>query len=420
MDSIWSNGVEPVSSFLVAIYFAIGFLAARFFLDKFIFRLSLLSSIRIELDTAFVIRLGDKFFFPEQLGVKGIQPLSYKALGLTVEILAAIHLKEWLFTLVISASVVALEIFREFSLQHECSVAEIFHYMPCNKLSIWLLRYNGAVPLKIDDAARSKIVKCSESIWKLAYYATVEACVLKITHSEPWFRDTKEYFRGWPNQELTLPLKLYYMCQCGFYTYSIAALLTWETRRKDFSVMMSHHVITVALIGYSYITRTLRPWLDSFTNTLAEAVSPSFFIAIVCHSVLYCDRPAKFFRIGSIILALHDASDVFMEAAKVFKYSEKELGASVFFGFFAISWLILRLIFFPFWVINATSYDLIKFLDLSKAYHTLLYYAFNTMLLMLLVFHIYWWVLICAMVWRLLKNRGKVGEDIRSDSEDDE
>nr|XP_023913432.1 LAG1 longevity assurance homolog 2 isoform X1 [Quercus suber]POF09371.1 lag1 longevity assurance like 2 [Quercus suber] len=288
MDSIWSNGVEPVSSFLVAIYFAIGFLAARFFLDKFIFR----------------------------------------------------------------------------------------------KLSIWLLRYNGAVPLKIDDATQSKIVKCSESMWKLAYYATVEACVLKITHSKPWFRDTKEYFRGWPNQEFPLPLKLYYMCQCGFYTYSIAALLTWETRRKDFSVMMSHHVITVALIGYSYITR--------------------------------------FFRIGSIILALHDASDVFMEAAKVFKYSEKELGASVFFGFFAISWLILRLIFFPFWVINATSYDLIKFLNLSKAYHTLLYYAFNTMLLMLLVFHIYWWVLICAMVWRQLKNRGKVGEDIRSDSEDDE
>lgn len=67
----------------------------------------------------------------------------------------------------------------------------------------------------------------------------------------------------------------------------------------------------------------------------------------------------SFFRIGSIILALHDASDVFMEAAKVFKYSEKELAASVFFGFFAISWLILRLIFFPFWVIKATRFALL-------------------------------------------------------------
>lgn len=64
----------------------------------------------------------------------------------------------------------------------------------------------------------------------------------------------------------------------------------------------------------------------------------------------------RFFRIGSIILALHDASDVFMEAAKVFKYSEKELAASVFFGCFSVSWLVLRLIFFPFWVIKSTRF----------------------------------------------------------------
>ncbi|XP_022136346.1 LAG1 longevity assurance homolog 2 [Momordica charantia] len=249
------------------------------------------------------------------------------------------------------------------------------------RFAIWLLS-KGAAPLKLDEATQSKIVKCSESMWKLAYYGTVEICILKIAYNEPWFRDSNQYFRGWPNQKLQLPLKLFYMCQCGFYLYSIAALLIWETRRKDFSVMMSHHVITVILIGYSYLTR--------------------------------------FFQIGSVILALHDASDVFMEAAKVFKYSEKELGASVFFGFFAISWLILRLIFFPFWVIRATSYDLCEYLKLSDANSRLIYYGFNTMLLMLLVFHIYWWLLICSMISRQLKNRGKVGEDIRSDSEDDD
>lgn len=64
----------------------------------------------------------------------------------------------------------------------------------------------------------------------------------------------------------------------------------------------------------------------------------------------------RFFRIGSVVLALHDASDVFMEAAKIFKYSENELGASVLFGFFAISWLLTRLIFFPFWVIHASRF----------------------------------------------------------------
>lgn len=133
-----------------------------------------------------------------------------------------------------------------------------------------------------------------------------------------------------------------------------------------------------------------------------------------------------------------------MEAAKVFKYSEKELAASVCFGFFAISWLVLRLIFFPFWVISASrfvllidvlislhldvfasfcllflwflfpSYDMQNCMNLSEAYPMLLYYVFNTMLLTLLVFHIYWWILICSMIMRQLKNRGQVGEDIRS------
>ncbi|KAG8364260.1 hypothetical protein BUALT_Bualt19G0109700 [Buddleja alternifolia] len=248
------------------------------------------------------------------------------------------------------------------------------------RLAIWLLS-RRTTRLKLNEETRAKVVKCSESMWKLTYYATIEFCTLAAIYREPWFRDVKQYFRGWPDQELKLPLKLIYMCQCGFYIYSIAALLIWETRRKDFSVMMSHHIVTVMLLSYSYMTR--------------------------------------FFRIGAIILALHDASDVFMEAAKVFKYSGKELGASVCFGFFALSWLVLRLIFFPFWVIRSTSYDLCEVLKLSELYDMTLYYVFNTMLLMLLIFHIYWWILIYAMIARQLKNRGKVGEDIRSDSDDD-
>ncbi|MED6180324.1 Ceramide synthase loh2 [Stylosanthes scabra] len=247
-------------------------------------------------------------------------------------------------------------------------------------LAIRMLTRGGA-PSRITKEMQVKIEKCSESMWKLLYYATAEAYILKNIYQEPWFTDSKLYFIDWPNHELKSPVRFYYLMQCGFYIYSIAAILTWETRRKDFAVMFSHHVITVMLIAGSYVT--------------------------------------SFFRVGSIILAIHDASDVFMEAAKVFKYSEREFGASLFFGLFALSWLILRLIFFPFWVIRATSIDLIDHLNLGEAYPTMLYYMFNTLLIMLLIFHLYWWMLICAMIHRQLKNRGKVGEDIRSDSDDD-
>ncbi|GMJ00550.1 LONGEVITY ASSURANCE GENE1 HOMOLOG 2, LAG1 homologue 2 [Hibiscus trionum] len=249
------------------------------------------------------------------------------------------------------------------------------------RLSVWLLS-SGSAPSRMNIEARQAIIaKCSESMWKLTYFATAETWVLKITYNEPWFRDVKGYFRDWPNQELKISLSLIYMCQCGFYIYSIVALLTWETRRKDFAVMMSHHVITAILIGYSYVT--------------------------------------SFFRIGSVVLALHDASDVFLEAAKIFKYSGRERCASVCFGLFAASWLLLRLTLFPFWVIKSSSYDVMEFLRPSDSYPKFLYYFLNTMLLMLLVFHVYWWVLICSMITRQWQNRGKVSEDIRSDSEDD-
>ena len=71
----------------------------------------------------------------------------------------------------------------------------------------------------------------------------------------------------------------------------------------------------------------------------------------------------------------------------------------------------LYLTFRPFFV---KSIELLDHLDMRLAEDTIMYYSFNTMLLMLLVFHMYWWYLICAMIVRLLKNRGKVGEDIRS------
>jgi hypothetical protein len=116
------------------------------------------------------------------------------------------------------------------------------------------------------------------------------------------------------------------------------------------------------------------------------------------------------------VLALHDVSDVFMELAKLCKYSSIEVGASVSFGLFVLSWVLLRLIYFPFWIIWSTSYEVMNHLDLSQFYVIVQYYAFNTLLITLLVLHSYWWVLILRMLVKLLKNRGKLGDDVRSGS----
>ncbi|XP_051146959.1 ceramide synthase LOH2-like [Andrographis paniculata] len=254
-------------------------------------------------------------------------------------------------------------------------------------LAIWLLIGSGGTTrLTLDGRTRRKLVKCTESLWKLTYYLTIEFFTVATAYREPWFRGVSvtQYFIGWPHHEIKLPLKLIYMCQCGFHIYSIAALLLWETRRKDFPVMMAHRAVTVILISSSYVS--------------------------------------SLFQIGAVILLLHDASDVFLEAAKIFKYSVNEPGARLCFGCFALSWFILGLIVFPFWVIWSSRgfYFSCKTMDLSQAYNKLLYCFFNTMLFTLLFFHLYWWKLICCMVVMQMQSLGRVVEDIRSDSEEDD
>lgn len=62
------------------------------------------------------------------------------------------------------------------------------------------------------------------------------------------------------------------------------------------------------------------------------------------------------------------------------------------------------------------SVEVIKYVDLSQVYVSFQYYIFNTLLITLLVIHLYWWVLILRMLVKQFKNRGKVGEDVRSGS----
>ncbi|XP_048330413.1 ceramide synthase 1 LOH3 isoform X2 [Ziziphus jujuba] len=236
---------------------------------------------------------------------------------------------------------------------------------------------------------RKKINKFKESAWKFVYFLSAELLAVSITYNEPWFTNTKYFWVGpgnqvWPDQKIKLKLKGLYMYAAGFYMYSSFALVFWETRRSDFVVSMAHHIATVILILLSYIFR--------------------------------------FARVGSAILAIHEGSDVLLELAKMSKYSGFECMASSLFVVFVLSWTILRLIYFPLWIIWSTSYEVLLTLDKEKHMvdGSMYYYLFNTLLICLLVCHIYWWVLMIRMLIKQIKARGKLSDDVRSDSEDDD
>lgn len=130
------------------------------------------------------------------------------------------------------------------------------------------------------------------------------------------------------------------MYAAGFYAYSIFALIFWETKRSDWGVSMSHHVATAILIVFSYVSR-----YSSRINI--------FFTGFNCTPNLY-ESICRFARVGSVVLALHDASDIFLEIGKMSKYSGVEWLASTAFILFVLSWIILRLVYFPFWILRST------------------------------------------------------------------
>ncbi|XP_057951202.1 ceramide synthase 1 LOH3-like isoform X2 [Malania oleifera] len=153
------------------------------------------------------------------------------------------------------------------------------------------------------------------------------------------------------------------------------------------------------------------PW---FTNTKYFWVGPG--------NQVWPDQKIKFARVGSVVLALHDASDVFLEVGKMSKYSGCEWLSSCSFLMFVLCFTILRIVYYPFWIIRSTSYEVLLTLDMDK--HKLdapiYYYLFNTLLFCLLVIHLYWWRLMLQMLIEQIRARGKLSDDVRSDSEGDD
>lgn len=56
---------------------------------------------------------------------------------------------------------------------------------------------------------------------------------------------------------IPIPSKLHwlYMVQMGFYIHCAYASIYLETIRRDFVVLMMHHVLTLGLLMFSYVVR---------------------------------------------------------------------------------------------------------------------------------------------------------------------
>ncbi|KAK2532526.1 hypothetical protein Q9966_008101 [Columba livia] len=182
-------------------------------------------------------------------------------------------------------------------------------------------------------------------------------------------------------------LHYYYIVELSFY-WSLMFSQFIDIKRKDFGIMFTHHIVTVTLITFSYVTNLT--------------------------------------RVGTLTLCLHDAADVVLEAAKMANYCKCQKLSDLLFLTFAIVFIVSRLGIYPLWILNTTLFELYEALGNFPAL-----WVFNVLLVILQILHCFWSYLIVKAAYKAI-SKGKAGKwnplhvakddrsDIESSSDEEE
>ena len=103
------------------------------------------------------------------------------------------------------------------------------------------------------------------------------------------------------------------------------------------------------------------------------------------------------FRIGSVVLLLHDFADHWLELAKLGRYTKYQKLCDTCFVMFSLTWVYTRLAYFPTIVIFSTSLEAGQILQMFPAY-----YVFNFLLTLLLILHLLWGYFILKVAYKVL------------------
>ncbi|KAI9481519.1 MAG: TLC domain-containing protein [Benjaminiella poitrasii] len=230
----------------------------------------------------------------------------------------------------------------------------------------------------------AKRQRFTEQAWTFAYYAVFWTVGMVIMYHSPHWFNTSQYWIDYPHILISKSMKAYYLMQLAFWIQQVYTIHI-EKRRKDHLAMVTHHLITIALIVSSYYT--------------------------------------NFTRIGNAVLCCMDFADIFLALAKVLKYIGFSLICDITFGIFALSWPITRHGLFTM-IIWATAVEPTKYLDMKwepekgKYFTPFTQKIYLFLFLLLNTIMVYWFLMIVNVIVRVLQGRN--AEDTRSDDEEDD
>lgn len=210
---------------------------------------------------------------------------------------------------------------------------------------------------------------------------------------------------AWCAQQFTLSpfLRVTYIFRLIHAIHSFFVLLIYQRNIMDFYVFLAHHTMQLILIVMSMIMLQT--------------------------------------RLGLLLFFLHDPSDTFLQQGKCHNYFEdaarkfktiqnysfvKKNASYIYFFFFVLSWIVLRLIALPMVLFKIVGRALIHFYDNTEvengvAIHRLcLGYEYVSMffvlILILVILHFIWFYFIVKMIGKMALKKEHL-EDIREEEE---
>ncbi|CAG8045158.1 unnamed protein product [Penicillium olsonii] len=102
--------------------------------------------------------------------------------------------------------------------------------------------------------SRGKQARFMEQAYTAIYFAVLGPAGLYVMRQTPvWYFNTRGMYEAFPHRTHAAEFKFYYLFEAAYWAQqAIVMLLGMEKPRKDFKELVTHHIVTLALIALSY------------------------------------------------------------------------------------------------------------------------------------------------------------------------
>ena len=280
-----------------------------------------------------------------------------------------------------------------------------------------------------DNADR--IVKFGEYVHRLCYHAAVSVYGAWYFRDKSWWDasrgGTTNLWMGHPNQPVEPGMAWYYLVQAAYNVDALVSLLElsfvfeWVnpfTYSSAVDFLGREHVVDerqrrdqvrrlMAGGGPRAETALWTPifrvgWSPTVRGDFREMLSHH----VVTNALVFFSSYYRLTRAGSMVFLLHDLSDVPVDMSKLANFVKWKYTTIACFAVMVLTWIATRLTIFPFVVCRAVLRESHEYLvlrgTLDPALHDAYYLLFYALLAALVLLHVTWFLILLRIGWTLV------------------